>query len=239
MADHRSYRDEKSKAFVTDVLGIDTSQDAVTPDLVFGLDLDPSPPPGDEVRTIGIGAMEYHNWLGSSDPRNDVYEPYMEKLSTFCAGLLEQGKALRILTGDTGDARAVDDLVQRLKEKAPAQRDAVAVPEIRSLRELCREIGKTDVVIATRYHTVVGALICGRPIVSIGYAMKNKTVMGEFGQGEYCQNIWDFDLDRLRSHTAAVNINRAAIREQLRFASLKLRKQVQDHLDRIALEIDA
>jgi polysaccharide pyruvyl transferase WcaK-like protein len=115
----------------------------------------------------------------------------------------------------------------------------VVVPQIRSLRELCGEIGKTDAVVATRYHTIVGALICGRPSVSIGYGSKNNAVMDAFGQGDYCQNIWDFDLDTLRNHFAAISVNREAIREQLRLVGLRLRKQVQDHLDRVTSEIAA
>ncbi len=239
MADHRSYRDEKSRVFANEVLKLDTSRDVVTPDLVFGLRLDQAPPPNEEIRTIGIGVIEYHNWLGVSDPANDAYEPYMQKLSDFCAGLLAHGKALRILTGDIGDRRAVEDLRQQLALKAPAHCHAVSVPEIHSLRELCAEIGKTDAVIATRFHTIVGALICGRPAVSIGYGSKNTAVMSEFGQGEYCQNIWDFDLETLRSHAAAITVNRSAIREQLLRVGARLRKQVHDHFDRIASEIVA
>ncbi len=237
LADHRSYRDEKSRAFVSDVLKVDTREDKVTPDLVFGMDIQ-VPPPRNRIERVGIGVMDYHNWLGSEDPDNDAYGPYMEKLSAFCLELLNRGLELRILTGDVGDQRAIDDLLARLHKAAPGREHQLIVPAIRSLRELCTEIGQTDAVVATRFHTIVGAMICARPAISIGYGEKNRAVMTAFGQAHYCHDIWNFDLDALRTQFDELSLDRAAISERLTDVRRTVDRQVQDHFDTIAAEIE-
>jgi polysaccharide pyruvyl transferase WcaK-like protein len=177
------------------VLKLDTSNDRVTPDLVFGLDVD-APPVTAGVRAVGVGVMDYHNWVHTRDSP-DLYEPYMGKLAHFGVDLLKQGVALRVLVGDAGDTGAAADFRARLLRAAPEHEGAVSYAETSTLRALCAEIARTDAVVATRYHTIVAALMCGRPAVSIGYAEKNGAVMRTFGLGEYCQDIRDYDLDVL------------------------------------------
>ena len=238
MADHRSYRDENSKTFVRDVLGVDVSKDTVTPDLVFGLDVATPPLRTSGKRTIGIGVMDYHTWGGEKGSADDIYDVYMQKLSTFCADLLHQGHALHILVGDVGDTPAADDLRARLLKAAPQHSSLVTTARTPSLRDLYAEIGKTDAVIATRYHTVVGALMCGRPAISLGYAEKNRAVMADFGLAAYCQNIWDFDVAKLQTQLSEVLGNLPQASEPLRQVSDRLREAVWRHLDEIATLIN-
>jgi polysaccharide pyruvyl transferase WcaK-like protein len=234
-ADHRSYRDELSLTFARDVLKLDTTHDCVTPDLVFGLDIEASPPT-DAVRTVGIGVMDYHNWRqGSGAP--DVYEPYMRKLSGFGLDLLGQGKTIKILVGDTGDIGAAADFRERLVRGAPDRAGAVTVAQTPTLRQLCAEIATTDAVVATRYHTIIGALLCGRPAVSIGYAGKNKAVMEMFGAGAYCQNIGDYDVGLLQRQFADATADCADTHRKLRAVARRLRQEVQEHFARIAGEV--
>lgn len=235
-AEHRSYRDEGSKTFMSEVLRVDASSDEVTPDLVFGLDI-AAPRPAASVQTVGIGVMDYHSWRGATGGSDDAYGPYMEKLAAFCQDLLEQGKALHVLCGDIGDAPAVEDLCTRLRRAAPARAEAVTTPEVRTLRDLCQAIAATDAVVATRYHTIVGALMCGRPAVSIGYAAKNRAVMEAFGQGRFCQNIWDFDLDALRAHFAEATVAPVESWRDLSATSARLHAEVTAHLERVGRDI--
>ncbi len=235
VADHRSYRDEGSFAFTREVLQIDTSNDRITPDLAFGLDVD-APPLFSAVETVGVGVMNYHNWLDSKEAP-DVYEAYMSKLADFGCALLKQGKKIRVLVGDSGDAAAAADLRARLLKGAPERASAVSQGETASLRALCADIAKTDAVVATRYHTIVGALMCGRPAVSIGYADKNRAVMEVFGVGALCQNIWSYELDMLHSQFAAATADVAQTNKDFRAVAERLRRQVREHFASVAQEI--
>jgi polysaccharide pyruvyl transferase WcaK-like protein len=234
-ADHRSYRDEGSLAFARDVLRLDTSGDRVTPDLAFGLEID-APPLKGGVETVGVGVMDYHNWI-PSDGKPDIYEPYMRKLSQFAADLLGQGKAVKVLVGDSGDLGAAADFRERLVRGAPERAAAITQAETPTLRALCAEVAKTDAVVATRYHTIVAALMCGRPAVSIGYAEKNRSVMQTFGAGEYCQNIEDFDVELLQRQFVSATGNCVRTSRELRAVASRLQSEVRAHFAGVAREI--
>ena len=227
LANWRSFRDQSSRAFVRDSLHVDVANDVVTPDLVFSLGL-ATPAPAAR-RTIGVGVMGYHSWRGARGGGDDIYEDYMGKLAQFCAELIAQGDAIRVLLGDAGDLSAADDLVQRLRAQAPGA--AVSVAPARDFRGICAEVVQTDAVVATRFHTVLAALMCGRPVVSIGYAVKNRNIMTAFGLGAYCQDIWDYDPQLLRAHFTALTANPNKVYAQLRTVAEKLRGEVNVHLD--------
>lgn len=232
-ADHRSYRDEESRQFVRDELGLDVGRDVVTPDLVFGLDVAVPALREGPVRTVGIGVMDYHTWRGAKDAEDDVYPTYMSKLADFCTELLERGLSLHLLVGEPGDEPAVTDLRNRLLERSPQTAGAITVASIQTLQDLCVEIGKTDMVVATRYHNIVSAMICGRPAISIGYAAKNRAVMSEFGLKEYCQNIWDFDLATLRRQFETLASDHHAKAKGMQDLSARLKARVRAHLGAI------
>jgi polysaccharide pyruvyl transferase WcaK-like protein len=234
-ADHRSYRDEASRRFAHDVFGLAASDDSVTPDLVFGLELE-APPPADEARVVGVGVMNYHNWLATNQGRDD-YEPYITKLVEFADTLLAEGRTIKVLEGDQIDAEAADDFASRLEARAPSHAREIVRTTTPTLRALAAEIATTDAVVATRYHTIISALMCGRPAVSVGYAGKNAAVMRSFGLGEYCQHIASFDVATLRRHFDAVAANPALANPGLLSVAQGLRGAVKEHIGRLAVEI--
>lgn len=198
MASYRSYRDRISKDFLTHI-GVDTTADSVYPDLTFSL-----PVTGMRKTTIdykgalavGLGLMTYQGWY--NDEAGSCYPRYLEKITEFAIWLFDHGHSVRLLIGDHTDLRAVRDLQTRIAEKRPSlSADRCAAVPCRSLHDLMREIAKTDVVVATRFHNVVCALKLARPVISVGYADKNDALMTEAGLGRFCQAIESLDVDLL------------------------------------------
>ena len=197
MATYRSYRDTISKDFVGSI-GLDARRDPVYPDLAFGL---PGPecaerkPSDGEALTIGLGIMNYSGWFAH---RPDVYGRYLENITRFLMWLLDRKYRVRILTGDSIDQSAVDDLVKALAaegQTAPPER-LVAAPTT-TLHELMQQIALTDIVVATRFHNVVCALKLGKPTISVGYAAKNDALLADMGLEKFCQHIERLDVDLL------------------------------------------
>jgi polysaccharide pyruvyl transferase WcaK-like protein len=96
-----------------------------------------------------------------------------------------------------------------------------------SFHDVMSQIANTDVVVATRYHNVVCALMLGKPTISIAYAKKNDVLLAEMNLAEFCQHIEDLDVDlivnqftRLLSdrerHEADIQLANAAFQERLR-----------------------
>jgi len=213
-ADYRSYRDQISKTFMHDI-GLDTSNDLVYPDLVFSL---PRPVNTARVRTapatptVGLGVMAYYGWRNQAATGEQIYQNYLAKLTCVALWLLEKGYAIRLLIGEMSDQRAVTALVAAITMAAGQHWQAqIIVEQIDSLPDLLQQISATDMVIATRFHNVLGALMMNKPTISLGYAQKNDVLMAEMGLGDYCQQIESFDVDQLIHHFAALEANASQV----------------------------
>jgi polysaccharide pyruvyl transferase WcaK-like protein len=245
----RSFRDKVSKDFL-ESLGIDTSNEHVYPDIVFKL---PTPSPVQDASqelpiTIGVGLMNHNGWRAGHNSNSDsaIYQTYIEKMGRFVNSLLDRGFRVRLLVGETVDARAVNDIAQIARASGyqlndgphPSRKSQQLITEpINSLHDVMRQIGDTDIVVATRFHNVVCALKLARPTISIGYEAKNDAVMADIGLGQFCQVIEDLDLDRLEADLSELLNNkehyRAIIRQNLDAIKLRVKQHEQELLLRI------
>jgi len=212
-------------------LGLDTRADAVYPDLAFAL---PSPPAVGAARgddgslTVGVGVMTYIGWRMDSSDGLQIYQLYLEKITSFVLWLLDCGHRVRILMGDIVDKPAVADLVAKVNAARSALEPGRMVADpIRSLHDLMCQMAETDVIVATRFHNVVCALKCGKPTVSIGYADKNDSLMAEMGGGQFCQHIERLDLDLLIRQFSALVAEQARHEASIRNANHAFRQRLK------------
>jgi len=218
MAHYRSYRDQVSKDYLQGI-GFPAAKDPIYPDLAFLLPIPADPGSGTGRRgplTVGLGVMTYQGWR--NDPKQGAasYAEYLEKISRFTLWLLDRGHPIRLLMGDNTDQHALDDLqrvVAELRPSLPTGR--LQASPCRSLHDLLQQIAETDVVVATRFHSVVGALKLGCPVISIGYANKNDALMVEVGLGRFCQSIESLDIDLLIRQFTELTADAAAWRRLL------------------------
>jgi polysaccharide pyruvyl transferase WcaK-like protein len=235
MADYRSYRDEISRDYMK-MIGLDVSRDAIVPDLAF--DLPPSVKPAtfnDRRRGIvGIGLMSYNGWHNNLETKTDIYDRYLDNMSRFADSLLSEGYAIRILAGDEYDQKTIDALLQRLPEssiKGPLA--AVIAEPAHSIHDVLDQIADTDVVVASRYHNVVAALIANKPTLSIGYAAKNDALLSQMGLAEYCQHIEKLDVDLLINQFQSLFQNREHLGRQIRETQEIFRERLSGLKDRL------
>ena len=189
-----SYRDEASRSYMAGI-GASTMNAVVVPDLVFAL-----PCPSEDAKsartTIGLGVMFYRGW---NDPHGgeDIFRRYIENLSAIASRIHERGDSIRILIGDRDDEQAVDALLEdlRIRRGIDCDSDRVIVEPIASIDDVLTQIASTDAVIATRFHNVVGALMMGRPVISLGYGAKFIDVMSSVGLAGYCHDVESFSPD--------------------------------------------
>lgn len=200
LAHYRSYRDAISRNFMHGI-GLDVGADPIYPDIAFRLAA-PAESPRPAAKTgklqIGIGAMSYYGWYGFEEKGRAIHAAYMGRLADFALRMLDRGHDLRLVTGEESDNSAVHEVAERLRAARPDLDPARVVAEpAHSLHDVMRQIGETDVMVATRFHNVVCALKMGRPCISLGYARKNDVLMAEMGLGDFCQHVERFDVDTL------------------------------------------
>ena len=210
LAYYRSYRDDQSRDAMRQ-RGLDTSRDRVYPDLVFGI---PAPPyaPGDS-DTVGIGVMAYY---GNNDDRkqaDQIYASYIENVETFIRWLLDNGRKVRLFSGDAVDEGAVSQILTDLRSYRPDLEPSWIVAEsATTFEELTQAMAPVGTVVATRFHNVMCALKLGKPTISIGYAKKNVALMANMGLSEFCQNADSLDVEKLREQFIKLESNAAQLR---------------------------
>jgi polysaccharide pyruvyl transferase WcaK-like protein len=201
LADYRSYRDSQSKEHLKRV-GFASGSDRVYPDLAFSLPkalARPAAVASPAHRKIAVGIYNYRGRGLGSPADAAAYGGYLDKIGSFVMWLLDRDYAVRVLIGDlTYDAAVVGDLRKVLADKGIARhRDRFVDEPAASVDEVMRQIADVEVVVASRFHNVLLALLLGKPVVSIAYNEKNDALMAEMGLSRYCQSIDQLDLGRL------------------------------------------
>ncbi|MEN1889050.1 polysaccharide pyruvyl transferase family protein [Streptomyces mirabilis] len=224
LAAYRSYRDAQSRDAMR-AMGVDTARDEVYPDLAFALPTprasapsDPSAPPG----PVCVGVMDFH---GGNDDRaraEEIYRRYLDGTIGFVRALVEEGRAVRLLTGDECDASVVAAILDAVDSPL------VTAAEPSSLADLMNEMAAADTVVAIRYHNLICALKTGTPVLALCYAAKSDSLMAEMGLGAYCHPAREVDADRLLEQFRALEKRSAELRQTLTERNLAAARRLED-----------
>ena len=195
LAYYRSYRDTFSRDAMRR-MGLDTSGDAVYPDLAFAL---PTPRGAPVVAgTVGVGVMDYHGGNDDRQQADQLHASYVEKMKSFVLWLVDNGRPVRLFTTDVHDERIMREVIADLRAHRPELGPSQVIAEpVSSLDELMRQIASVDTVVASRFHNVLCALKLAKPTLSVGYAEKFDVLMAEMGLAEFCQSAHSLDAGRL------------------------------------------
>jgi polysaccharide pyruvyl transferase WcaK-like protein len=197
-ADFRSYRDNSTKQYLKSI-GFRADDDPIYPDLVFSLPKTEiaRQQGGQDGRTVvGLGLMVDAGRYGT--PELDVYSRYLETLAIFGKYLLAQKSDVRLLIGDLADLPTKDEFRSLLREQSSQDQEARVIDEaIRSPEDLLLQIEATDLVVATRFHNVLFALLCGKPVIAISFHHKCSSLMSAMGLSAYCLDMNDLSDDAL------------------------------------------
>ncbi len=200
LADFRSYRDNTTMEYLRDI-GISVDDDRVYPDLAFSLP-EAAIPHVDATRkhrsVVGLGVMEYAGKYSNATPSDDIYLEYLQNLAILVKWLLARDCDVRLLIGDLGDVHAKQELINLLRGQLLVWDDRRIIDEpIRSVEDLLSQIVATDFVVATRFHNVLLALLCKRPVLSISFHHKCESLMRAVDLSDYCLDINDLKAEKL------------------------------------------
>ncbi|WP_369211506.1 polysaccharide pyruvyl transferase family protein [Streptomyces flavofungini] len=221
LASYRSYRDAQSREAMR-AMGVDTTRDEVYPDLAFAL---PTPPArssdGPGSGTVCVGVMDFH---GGNDDRaraDEIHRRYVDGVTRFVRALVEDGRPVRLLTGDTCDTSVVAAILDAVDSPL------VSAAEAGSLADLMKETAAADAVVATRYHNLVCALKAGTPTLALSYAAKSDTLMAEMGLGAYRHPAREVDADRLLGQFRSLERHAKALRGTLAERNLDATRRLE------------
>ncbi|MBV6701325.1 polysaccharide pyruvyl transferase family protein [Kitasatospora aureofaciens] len=220
LATYRSYRDALSRDAMR-AMGVDTARDEVYPDLAFALPTlsasAPSGPPG----PVCVGVMAFH---GGNDDRaraEEIHRRYLDGTTRFVRALVEDGRPVRLLTGDGVDVPVVAAILDAVDSPL------VTAAEAASLADLMKETAAADTVVATRYHNLICALKVGTPTLALSYAEKSDALMAQMGLGAYCHPAREVDADRLLEQFRALEQRSAELRQTLAERNLTAARRLE------------
>jgi polysaccharide pyruvyl transferase WcaK-like protein len=225
LADFRSYRDMSTMHYLESI-GLQPQATHDYPDLVFSLPVSRLPTRSSEPRirqVVGVGLMEYAGRYSVEQPNKATYSAYLDSMAALVGWLLENEYDVRLLIGDFVDASVVRDLTDILRtrlENYDAERISNQV--ISSVGQLLSQIGSTDIVVATRFHNILMALLLDKPVISISFHHKCVSLMAQMGLSEYC-----LDINGLRSSDLIETFCR--LRDNAQRLTPGVREKVQRH----------
>jgi polysaccharide pyruvyl transferase WcaK-like protein len=231
LADFRSYRDNASLEYLKGI-GFPTNSDRVYPDLVFSLPEAVIPSDNSEKKrrsVVGLGLMEYYGKPSVDSPGNAIYLAYLENLVVFLRWLLAHEYDARLLIGDVGDRRVTEEFKSLLKERSLIYDEARIIDEpVSSVEHLLSQLAATDIVVATRFHNVLLALLLNKPVISISFHHKCASLMSEMGLGEYCHDINHMNAGRLIEQFQDVERNAEKLKPVIRQKVEQSRKALDE-----------
>ncbi|GHA71643.1 membrane protein [Streptomyces tauricus] len=221
LAAHRSYRDELSRDALR-AMGVDTTRDAVHPDLAFALPTPGVSGPAGSPRPVCVGVMDFH---GGNDDRaraEEIHRRYLDGTTRFVRALVEDGRTVRLLTGDECDATVVAAILDAVDSPL------VTAAEPASLADLMKEMAAADTVVATRYHNLICALKVGTPTLALSYAAKSDALMARMGLDAYCHPAREVDADELLKTFRELEERSAEVRRTLAERNVAAARQLDD-----------
>lgn len=228
LATYRSYRDTLS----LDAMhrnGLGPRSGPVYIDLAFSIPV-PSYGPGDP-RTVGIGVMDFHGTNDDDRSQADAIRgSYLEKMKTFARWLVDHDYTIRLLVGDTNgsDDTVVREIAADLESYRPdLDHAALAAEPVTTFADLMRAMAPANIVIATRYHNLICALLLAKPTLSVGYGVKNAVLMEDMGLAEYSQLVNSLDIDQLMKQFTELESQAAPVRELITERNAEYRARVE------------
>ncbi|KUO12668.1 polysaccharide pyruvyl transferase family protein [Streptomyces sp. DSM 15324] len=221
LAAYRSYRDTQSRDAMR-AMGVDTARDEVYPDLAFSLPAPPASAPAGTPGPVCVGVMDFH---GGNDDRaraEEIHRRYLDGTIRFVGALVEEGRPVRLLTGDTCDAPVVAAILDAVDSPL------VTAAETASLADLMKEMAAADTVVAVRYHNLICALKTGTPALAVSYAAKSDALMERMGLGAFCHPAREVDADRLLEQFRALEKRSTELRRTLAERNLAAARQLED-----------
>jgi polysaccharide pyruvyl transferase WcaK-like protein len=214
LADYRSYRDAFSLSFMTG-LGVDTRRDFVYPDLAFSLRAEASRAAdrSGAGRVVGLGLMSYRGKRADGSGER-LYRDYVRKAARFLDWLLGRGYAVRLLIGDMSyDTSIREDVVAEVRRLRPGDPPRMIIDApVGSPETLLEQLAATDLVVATRFHNIVLAMMLNKPVLALSYHPKIASLMAGVGLERYCQSIDELDVDRLIERFIALERDADAVK---------------------------
>jgi polysaccharide pyruvyl transferase WcaK-like protein len=242
LADYVALRDEASRSLVESIGGRGPLR--VYPDIAYGVASLGSGSKQGTASNVGVvGVNLFPHFDGRYTPaRGDRYESYLARMATLTMWLLGRGHEVVLFpTQLRADPPVLADLKIRLAEQEgwEALPGQVVEPDVTRVDDLLEILRSTDIVVATRFHGIVLALACGRPVIALSNHSKMDEAMAQMGQEEFLFRADDAVPDRLVEAFMRLEAEHATVSAELAERSRRQRALLDQEFDELFGRVEA
>jgi polysaccharide pyruvyl transferase WcaK-like protein len=236
LAAYRSYRDQGSKSLLHEASF--TRSDPECPDLAFSHPQGGQPATTPTIPTprclvVGISPITYLSPHGWPEHNPDIYGRYLQTLSEFAEEVLGAGHSVVLFTSAWQDRFGVNDLQKKLdsspRRDSWGDRLRQAIPPCAD--DLLTEIGRIDLVVASRLHGIILSHLLSKPVLALSYDRKVGAHMEAMGQKRFCLDLHDFKLPELRDAFGVLELESPAISASVRSKVKEYRQKLDRQYD--------
>src|SRR5207245_1493100 len=121
-----------------------------------------------------------------------------------------------------------------LKEQvSEADEEHIIDEPISCVEHLLIQLAATDIVVATRYHTVLLALLNNKPVVALSFHPKCASLMDAMGLSQYCLDINTLDSNILIEKIRDLQKNASQLKPLIRLKTEEFRKALDEQYELI------
>lgn len=225
---YTSFRDAASKRLIETktfrMLG------PVCPDLAHGLALNPPRARADitpDVRpVVGINPMPMYDPRYWCEVDIGKYRHYVTQLAHFASVLLREGFPVFFFPTQAKDENVIGDIISTLDADVRGQAGTASVRKADSVYGLMKVYAAADVIIATRFHGTLLALLAERPVLGICYYRKTRDLLKEMGQEDYAVDLDGLEATDLLKRFKALVADYGGVSAKIRQRNEEYRAQL-------------
>src|SRR5262249_55189727 len=139
------------------------------------------------------------------------------------------------IIGDaTYDGDALRDLVAAIGRRGFGQNDGFLVEAAAaSVEDVLLQLRRSDLVVSSRFHNLVLALMLNKPVVGISYHQKVDELLRAFGFQDFCQDIDQVDLATLRSQFVELERREPALKSSIAHIATMYRRALDHQYEQV------
>lgn len=226
---------------VAEEIGVDMSKVLVVPDVAFWLQADMSQKVKDLLMKYSLQGMKFWVVTVRTWPPRDVSEAglnenrYLKEMARFISGALETGLTDRIVlvAHAIGPIKIEDDRLptRQLMKNLEGFREKInIIDDDLKPAELVALYGSAELLVGTRFHSVIFALAGGTPVIAISYfGPKARGIMKLLDMEDFCIDIEQFTSEEVLKCLKALQVEtRVLIREKVAGLRDQLKQTLQE-----------
>ena len=227
-----SFRDQSSRQTLQSE-GVDVSAFSVYPDLVWTIPVTRAEP--EDPKLVAVGVMAYYGGQADRGRAAAVYASYTESVAELTRWLLDTGHDVRLFYGDEADRPTLEHILAQVKASMPGlapQRLTAYYPT--RYEDVTELLGPVAVVVATRFHNVIFALMLATLTIALSYARNIDSLMTDLGLSEYCLPAGAIDVAALKALFTDVETRREQISREVEKVVAEHRHAAQAQLTELS-----